>query len=125
MKIFLVIILLFSSGCATSGYQIDTGTQNLTTDNVNKIVKGKTTQDEIIAMLGQPMIKNQAGVLGTMWTYSRSTQTNPGMGFFDLSGPKQELSSVGLTITFDENNIVKDYSYIESNPMMNVSIKKL
>ena len=41
---------VFTGGCTSSSY----GNQNLTQNNVSKIVKGVTTRDQIITLFGEP-----------------------------------------------------------------------
>lgn len=116
--LFCVILL---SGCAGTMRQ-DFGTRTLTQENVSKIERGKTTQADIVAMFGQPMSKIQSGVLGTMWTYSRSVSTTKMPGLFSFSAPQYDMGSYGLTVTFDEKGVVKDISSSEINPIQQGTI---
>jgi len=112
---FFVAVIL--SGCA-SAMKTTYGSKNITPENINKIIKGKTTQVEILKFFGEPMSKMQAGVLGTMWTYSLS-KTKRKSNFF---ASDYEAHSYALTVTFGDDGIVKDYTYIETNPMQPLEI---
>ena len=105
------------TGCASNmNYRV--GTQSLTQENINTIKKGTTTQANILSLFGEPMSKIQSGTLGTMWTYSRCTRKDS----FKFSGTRTEMSSYGLTVIFDDNGIVKDYSSVTTNPMQTATI---
>ncbi|MBN2483638.1 MAG: outer membrane protein assembly factor BamE [Candidatus Omnitrophica bacterium] len=119
MKQFYLIIigLILISGCAST-MKTTYGNKNIIPENVSKIVKGATTQAEILTMFGEPMSKMRTGILGTMWTYSLAKSKHRS-GLFTSS---YQASSYGLTINFDDNGVVKDYSYIETNPVQPLEI---
>jgi hypothetical protein len=53
IALYLTVALAFvtfAGGCSSSSY----GNQNLTQDNVSKIVKGVTTREQIITLFGEP-----------------------------------------------------------------------
>jgi len=116
--IALFIMGIILSGCAST-MKTSYGSKSITPENINKIIKGKTTQVEILELFGEPMSKMQAGVLGTMWTYSLS-KTKHKSGFFTSD---YEAHSYALTVTFNDDGIVKDYTYIETNPMQPLEIE--
>lgn len=121
-KIFgLLFSVALLTGCAGTVRQ-DFGTRTLTQENVSKIERGKTTQAEIVAMFGQPMSKIQSGALGTMWTYSRSVSTTKMPGLLSFGAPQYNMGSYGLTVTFDDNGVVKDISSSEINPVLTGAI---
>ena len=54
---FIVMVslaVLSLSGCATSSYSVG---KNFASENVAQIVKGKTTSEELIVLLGEPYTK--------------------------------------------------------------------
>lgn len=122
MRLYFLIVssfLLFS--CASHEQPVQKS--NLTFSNVKKgIVKRKTTQAEIINMLGSPNLttRNQKGE--EVWTYSRqSTDSESGGSFFGvlLAGGNKAFSSTSsatfdLIITFNSQDIVEDYSVVQS-----------
>lgn len=113
-KYLLLILVIILAGC-TSVLRQDIGSKTLIPDNINRIERGKTTQKDVLAIFGEPMSKTQAGQFGTMWTYSRSTSSTT-TNFFAFS-PKYEAKGSALTVTFDNDGMVKDYYYSEINPI--------
>ena len=96
---------------------------NLTYGAVKKsIVKGKTNQSEIIHLLGSPNIvtKNSRGE--EVWTYSKQSYDSESGGFgggIILFGGSKAFSSSAsssfdLILTFDDRDIVRDYSVVSS-----------
>jgi len=96
---------------------------NLTPGVVNtKIQKGVTSQAEIMRLIGAPNIitKNKEGE--EVWNYSRQSfdaeSGGFGGGLIFFGGAKAFSSSASktfdLTITFDKNHVVKDYSVVIS-----------
>lgn len=137
MKKLTISILGIALAIALSSCQskpkMDTKT-NLTFGAVkSRIVKGQTTQSEIISLLGSPNItsKNREG--NEVWTYakqsSRQEDTKATMGggllgtgailggLFGGASKAVSTTSVNtfdLIIIFDQSDIVKDYSVIAS-----------
>jgi hypothetical protein len=122
MRLFLSFVLLtFFSACSSHEKPIQKS--NLTFSNVkNGIVKKKTTQAEIIQMLGSPNLttRNQRGE--EVWTYSRQrTDSESGGSFFSvlIAGNNKAFSSMSsstfdLIITFNSKDVVEDYSVVQS-----------
>lgn len=82
-------------GCARVGYDFNA-------NKVQKIEIGKTTQDEIVIMFGQPWRKGiENGV--TIWTYGRYT--------YRLIG---ETDTKDLVVKFDDKGKVKSYTFNET-----------
>jgi len=87
-----------------------------------KIVKGQTSQNEILKIFGSPNIitKNKSG--NEVWTYdkvsidSRSSGAYGTIIILGTSGAKSSLSTRTFTlmIEFNDSGIVKDYSYRSS-----------
>ena len=88
-----------------------------------KIEKGVTTQNEILETFGSPNIitKNKSG--NEVWTYDkmsieRSLEDDYGT-LIILGGTSSRATTQSRTFTlmieFDENDIVKDYSYRTSS----------
>ncbi len=87
-----------------------------------KIIKGQTSQNEILEVFGAPNIvtKNKTG--NEVWTYDKAsveTGTSDVYGTIIIAGGVGSRSSTSaktftLMIEFDDKNIVKDYSYRSS-----------
>ena len=123
MKRQLIISLILSLtivGCA-SVQPVQKG--NLTPGMAKTtIIKGTTTQNEILTVFGAPNIvtKNKSG--NEVWTYDKMSVES---GSSDVYGTAILVGGVGsrsststrtftLMIEFDEQDIVKDYSYRSS-----------
>lgn len=118
LTILFMTIALF--GCATiQPYQ----KSNLTPGMAKaKIIKGQTSQNEILDIFGAPNIitKNKSG--NEVWTYDKvsiDTSSSEGYGTIIIAGIGGGRSSAStrtftLMIEFDDNDIVKDYSYRSS-----------
>lgn len=132
--LYLLALLLLINGCAAmmettkpENYQ----RSNLTFGMIKKnLVKGQTTQSEILSLFGAPNIttKNKSGE--EVWTYDKIavSQEDIANGFvFGGGGPvgagimggavsasasksSTTSRSITLLITFDEKDIVKDYA---------------
>ncbi|MCK4326362.1 hypothetical protein KAW55_06365 [bacterium] len=130
----LAIFLLLASGCATYTIRKDFGTITLTTNNITKIQKGVTTQQDILEIFGEPFSKSYLGELGWMWTYTRTISEKERKDSIDDirrgfkagameslgAGPIRELPDItcySLTVMFDEMGKVKDYHYTEVKPI--------
>ena len=87
-----------------------------------RIIKGQTSQAEILSLLGSPNIiaKNKSG--NEVWTYSRQSFDSKSGGFgggLILFGGSKAFSSSSsgsfdLILTFGDKGVVKDYSMVSS-----------
>ncbi len=118
--IYLFALVLLISGCA-SVQPVQKG--NLTPGMAKtKIIKGQTSQNEILEVFGAPNIvtKNKSG--NEVWTYDKAsveTGTSDVYGTILIAGGAGSRSSTSartftLMIEFDDKNIVKDFSYRSS-----------
>jgi hypothetical protein len=119
--IFIIgLISLFLSSCA-SVQPVEKS--RLTVGMVKKeIIKGVTTQDEILKVFGAPNIITKTKSGNEVWTYDKvSVET----GTSDIYGTLIIVGGVGsktststrtftLMIEFDDKGVVKDYSYRSS-----------
>lgn len=115
--VYLFVLILLISGCA-SVQPVQKG--NLTPGMAKtKIIKGQTSQNEILEVFGAPNIvtKNKTG--NEVWTYDKAsieTGTSDVYGTILIAGGVGSRTSTSartftLMIEFDEKNIVKDFSY--------------
>jgi hypothetical protein len=112
--------VLFLLGCASTG---PAQKSNLTAGMVKKeIIKGVTTQNDILQVFGAPNIitKNRSG--NEVWTYDKVSverSASSQYGTIIIAGIGGERSGIGtrtftLMIEFNDNEVVKDYSYRSS-----------
>ncbi|MHA1540886.1 MAG: hypothetical protein ACTSXL_03790 [Alphaproteobacteria bacterium] len=130
MKLFLSLIasVVLLAGCSSSEPQVAPQKSNLTYGTVkSQIVKGQTTQTEVIQTLGSPNMVSKTRSGDEVWTYSKqsvdasSKQSAYGVGLPFLLGftgskanSSTSVSTFDLIITFDSNDVVKDYSVVSS-----------
>jgi hypothetical protein len=123
MKLSLLIFffLIFYS-CNSYKYGAGDATQksNLTFGVVKaKIVKGETSQTEILEIFGSPNLVTKNKSNNEVWSYNKMSVVNKGGNSSFLDGERASMSSSSqsfdLIITFDENDIVKDYSVVSSS----------
>jgi outer membrane protein assembly factor BamE (lipoprotein component of BamABCDE complex) len=120
----LVLLCLGLCGCASVNKEItyDYGAKNLTQENMNKIVKGKTTKQEVLALLGNPTMR-QTSSWGETWTYTRSITKQKFNWITGLSYDPEASKTSSLTVTFDEKGIVKDINTFEMGTMMTGTVE--
>lgn len=118
--VYLFVLILLISGCANV-QPVQKG--NLTPGMAKtKIIKGQTSQNEILEVFGAPNIitKNKSG--NEVWTYDKAsveTGISDVYGTILIAGGTGSRSSTSartftLMIEFDDKNIVKDFSYRSS-----------
>lgn len=107
--------LLTIAGCALA-YHRSTFNDgfDFPSENVNKIIKGKTTGDEIIQMFGGPLAKNEVSENEEQWKYSYSTGIEIKESGF-LTDEEQSTSQHKALFILIKNGIVTDFTYIEGN----------
>lgn len=122
-QVFILLMSLTIFSCASYKYGENaepTQKSNLTFGVVkSKIQKGATTQNEILQIFGSPNLTTKNKSNNEVWSYNKmSVQERAGRTDF-FTGQKASASSASqsfdLIITFDENDIVKDYSVISTS----------
>jgi hypothetical protein len=111
-------------GCATFPKEEEPAqASNLTFGVVkSKIIKGQTTQEEILKIFGSPNIITKNRDNDEVWNYNRmSYKTSAGEDGGTVifwSGSRAmstaTTASFDLIIIFDNNDVVKDYSVISA-----------
>ncbi|UIR56714.1 hypothetical protein LZQ00_02595 [Sphingobacterium sp. SRCM116780] len=119
-KIILSALFVLSlSSCNSYKYGTEGNAQksNLTMGVVkSKVIKGETSQDEILKLFGSPNLvsKNKSNL--EVWSYNRMSveQKAGSTDFFAGERASQSSSSrsFDLIITFDANDVVSDYSVV-------------
>lgn len=122
-KIFIILTSLSLLSCGSYKYGENaepTQKSNLTFGIVkSKIEKGVTTQEEILKIFGSPNLTTKNKSNNEVWSYNKmSVQQKFGQTDF-FAGQKASASSssqsLDLIITFDDKDVVKDYSVISSS----------
>lgn len=115
--------LLFSVSCNSYKYGANaepTQKSNLTFGVVkSKIIKGSTTQAEILELFGAPNLVSKNKSNNEVWSYNKMNTVNKQGGTDFLFGARASQSSSAqsfdLIITFDSNDIVSDYSVVSTS----------
>lgn len=107
--LFSLILLL--AGCATSTYK--TGNE-FASDNVKKIEKGVTTENQLVQLIGQPFMKTVLSENEQKWIYSHTVANAKATNYvFSM-----QVESTGTTKTLDvllRDGVVINYAYTESD----------
>ena len=118
---FSVLVILLLVGCTTTKESVQQA--NLTPGMAKtKIIKGQTSQDEILKVFGPPNIvtKNKSG--NEVWTYDKvsvESSASEAYGTILIAGIGSGRISTSartftLMIEFNDKDIVNDYSYRSS-----------
>ncbi len=126
--ITILSIALLLGACGSTQEQPAPQKSNLTYGMVkSKIVKGKTTQNEVLELFGAPNIitKNSSGQ--EVWTYSKQSTEKSGKSSSFAAGvpllvgygsanasASNSITNFDLIITFNKNDVVSDYSVLSA-----------
>lgn len=128
-KILFIILLIFTIiGCSNTNLIEPEQKSNLTVGVIkNKIVEGKTTQNEILELFGAPNIITTNSDGKEVWNYSKSSYQSEvqgkenGFSLLLLGKSKSSVISTSSTISldlliiFNKQNIVEKYKIISSS----------
>lgn len=111
-----LLIIIVLSGCAsTAGNQ---SIKNETQQSIaSKILKGRTTKQDILQQFGEPTLKTTIGTDEDMWSYSIMNSDMSAMSYIPIVGlfsNGTDMKSKNMTITFAGDK-VENWSFSESN----------
>lgn len=115
IKIFVLLIAVLNMSCALSQHP------KKSQDKLKiEIIKGKTTETAILNSLGVPSSITTDSVGNEVWNYQKIdyfTSTNPaenGIVFWEISTgePNETTDPFDFVITFDHNDVVKDFQIV-------------
>ena len=126
LSLITVGLLCFAvSGCATFPEDKEPMQKsNLTTGVVKKeIIKGQTTQADILKLFGAPNLVTKNRDNNEVWNYTKQsfdTKVGADGGTLILWNGSRAMStattkSFDLIIEYDKNDIVKDYSIVSAS----------
>ena len=121
-KITLLSFLFLSLSACTSykyGTEGKAEKSNLTMGMVkSQVIKGQTTQDEILKLFGSPNLVSKNKSNKEVWSYNKMSVENKAGSTDFFAGQRASQSSSSksfdLIITFDENDVVTDYSVVST-----------
>ncbi len=117
-------LVLASAGCATFPENQEKANSPLTAGNVSlTLKKGATTKAEVLTIFGSPNLVTKNRAADEVWNYNRmafTTRVGEDAGSLIFWGGSRAVStattkSFDLMITFDANDVVKDYSVIQAS----------
>ena len=127
MKVMKHLLILFISiiisSCSTAykhgENQETTQKSNLTFGVVkSQIIKGETTQQDILKIFGSPNIITKNKSNNEIWSYNKMSVTNRQGASASYSGARASQSSSAnsfdLILEFDSNDIVIEYSVVST-----------
>lgn len=117
----LGVVLISLTSCNSYRYGTDSTTEksNLTMGVVkSKIIKGTTTQDEVLKLFGSPNLVSKNRSNREVWSYNKMSVENKAGSTDFFAGQRASQSSSSksfdLIITFDDNDVVLDYSVVST-----------
>ena len=116
LTLFVAAFILLSADGCTLSYHRTTYNDgfDFPSENVNKIVKGITTSDELVELFGGPLVKSEVSEDEEIWRYSSTT----GMKIEETGFLTDEVQSTRQHKTLDirlKKGTVTDFSYSEGN----------
>lgn len=111
LSISLVVAVASLTGCSYGAKQL----QNESTMSLEgKLVRGKTTKDQVRTMLGEPTETGQDRGK-EVWVYSQADTTGKGyIPFVPLFTGEYGATSRQLSVFFTRNGLVDDWTFRQS-----------
>ena len=115
--ILVPLLCLVMLGCTYTN-QYESGSQ-IAVENVNRIVKGKTTEAELIGMFGQPFSKAVISATEVKWIYAHNAVSASAQAFTMKTTSSAEMTTLDILL---KDGVVVNYAYTKSplNPTMNM-----
>lgn len=84
----------------------------------SQLVKGSTTQAEVLKLFGAPNLVSKNKTSQEVWSYNKMSVENKAGSTDFFAGQRASQSSSNrsfdLIITFDENDVISDYSVVST-----------
>lgn len=116
VMVSLTVLLL--SGCATSSYSVG---ENFASENVSQIIKGKTTSDELIALLGEPYSKTVLSDTDEKWLYMYSEGQAEAQSYIVSMDVKTTGTQKVLDVLISDG-VVVNFAYTEGENPYNIQV---
>ena len=122
IRLMAVLTILMNFGCATYSETQPKQKSNLTVGTVkSQIVKGETSQAQILQLFGAPNLVTLNKNENEVWNYNKMSFDSKGadasmfLGFGSKAISTSTTSSFDLILIFDEKDIVINYSIISAS----------
>jgi len=118
MKIFFILLFLFTLNCTTNKVSKNHGFKSLD-QRFEKIVLNKTNKNDIISIIGPPSTKSDFNE--NIWFYIERRKTNQSL--IKLGTKKIEKNNI-LMVEFNERGILKNKKLFDLNNMNDIKYVK-
>ncbi len=105
-NLLILLLIVGLAGCATSGRKIDQAA-------ADQIEKGKTTKEQVIALIGSPESISRSSNGDTTYIYNYTRATAKPINFVPIVGAfagGADVQHQMYMVTFDPKGIVKSYT---------------
>jgi outer membrane protein assembly factor BamE (lipoprotein component of BamABCDE complex) len=117
-KALIIFLIIVASSCAFFH-----STQKKEVTHKKQIIKGVTTETTVVTLLGMPVSVNPNSIGDEVWNYknltysTRKSDDEKTLTLWELTnGDSKEVPPpYNLLITFDQNDIVKDFERVFIN----------
>ena len=107
----LLIVIILGSGCATSSYSVGTDFSSV---NIDRIVKGKTTSQEMIQLFGEPFSKSVVSAEDEKWMYMYSKGTAKAQSYV-ITMKVETTGTQKMLDVLIKNGVVINFAYTEKD----------
>jgi len=115
IKLFIVFVIFTFVSCASSTFVSGT---DFDLSKADKIIKGKSTKEEVISLFGQPFNKSMINS-AEIWTYQYMKSTGRATSIIIATNVTSHVDYKSLTISFDSNGVVQSTMYnVTGNPQI-------
>ena len=116
--VLVVAIFLSLAGCATSSYSVG---KKFASENVSQIIKGKTTSEELLALLGEPYSKTVLSASDEKWIYMYSEGTTKAQSYI-VSMDVEMTGSQKMLDVLISDGVVANFAYTEGPHPYNMQL---
>ena len=109
--LMVLIFIILASGCATSSYSVGTDFSSV---NIDKIVKGKTTSQEMIQLFGEPFSKSVVSAEDEKWMYMYSKGTAKAQSYV-ITMKVETTGTQKMLDVLIKNGVVINFAYTEKD----------
>ena len=117
MKIFILLVFVTINTLTISGCAMINSTtgKDFNSQNVQKIIEGKTTTKELVELFGEPFMKSALGATDEIWFYNFSETTG---GAFISTAIYGKIAQTDKSLSIDiSNDVVEHFTFTENeNP---------
>ena len=105
----IVALLILITGCASTSYTVG---KSFSSENVAKIIKGKTTSTQLVQLFGQPYTKSVISANEEKWIYMHTSGTSSAQSYVFT----MDVKTTGTQKTLDillKDDVVINYAFTE------------